>query len=135
MITVQFNADLESLTKMMLYISEQTKLDDLPSKTKNHIELAIEEALVNIINYAYSSEKVGRLDIQCLRDDKKIKFILKDWGKPFDPTKESKKPNFDLSIEERPIGGLGIHLLRSLMDDVHYRREDDANILELRKNL
>ncbi|MBJ7448791.1 MAG: ATP-binding protein [Parachlamydiales bacterium] len=132
---MQFNADLESLTKMMLYISEQTKLDDLPSKTKNHIELAIEEALVNIINYAYSSEKVGRLDIQCLRDDKKIKFILKDWGKPFDPTKESKKPNFDLSIEERPIGGLGIHLLRSLMDDVHYRREDDANILELRKNL
>ncbi|MBQ4174233.1 MAG: ATP-binding protein, partial [Prevotella sp.] len=63
-----------------------------------------------------------------------LKFVISDWGKPFDPT-SMEEVDTTLSVEERPIGGLGIHLVRQIMDSINYERIDGKNVLTLRKKL
>lgn len=94
------------------------------------VELALEEALVNIINHAYEGEE-GFIRITCGTDNRR-RFVMeiKDKGKPFDITTVP-PPDLAADMESRKIGGLGVHFVRSLMDEVTYRREKGQNILEL----
>ena len=66
--------------------------------------------------------------------DKELCFVIRDKGKPFDPTAQD-EADTTLSLEERPIGGLGIYLVRQLMDSINYERIDGQNVLTLRKKL
>ncbi|MBO7479547.1 MAG: SpoIIE family protein phosphatase [Bacteroidales bacterium] len=96
------------------------------------LNLALEEAVTNVILYAYPPGSDGLVDIEAIMRKGQLDFIITDSGVPFDPTQ---KPEVDItaSLDERPIGGLGIHLVRQLMDSVSYRREDGKNILTLIK--
>ena len=107
------------------------------------LRLAVEEAVVNVMNYAYPQETTGMVtveaDVQCTATDESdenqylcIKII--DNGVAFDPT-ETALADTTLSAEERPIGGLGIFLVRELMDTINYERKDGQNILTLRKTI
>lgn len=98
------------------------------------LNLAIEEAVVNVMEYAYPPGVKGTVDIDVIANDYRLKIIISDGGIPFDPTKKE-KVDTTLSAEERPIGGLGIHLVREIMDSVNYEYKDRKNILTLRKNL
>lgn len=98
------------------------------------LNLAMEEAVVNVIDYAYPQGTSGSIDINVLADEDSIVFVIMDSGIPFDPT-AAKEVDTTLPLEERPIGGLGIHLIRKIMDDVSYERRDNKNILTLRKNI
>lgn len=98
------------------------------------LNLALEEAVVNVMEYAYPKNTKGEVCIQAIANDKRLKIIISDSGIPFDPTKKE-KVDTTLSAEERPIGGLGIHLVREIMDSVNYKYTDRKNILTLRKNL
>ena len=98
------------------------------------LNLAMEEAVVNVIDYAYPQGTSGSIDINVLADEDSIVFVITDSGIPFDPT-AAKEVDTTLPLEERPIGGLGIHLIRKIMDDVSYERRDNKNILTLRKNI
>ena len=69
-----------------------------------------------------------------MANDEKLKFVISDSGKPFDPTAKG-KVDITLSAEDRPIGGLGIHLVREIMDSVNYEYSDGKNVLTLRKSL
>ena len=102
--------------------------------TAMKLNLAIEEAVVNVMNYAYPQGTVGDINIEAQADDEQLAFIISDSGSPFDPTAQQ-EADITLSAEERPIGGLGIHLVRQIMDDVAYERKDNYNILTLRKKL
>ena len=86
------------------------------------------------MNYAYLPGTQGDIDIVAQADDLCLKFTISDSGTPFDPTA---RPEADttLSAEERPIGGLGIYLVRQLMDSINYERIDNKNVLTLRKKL
>jgi anti-sigma regulatory factor (Ser/Thr protein kinase) len=97
------------------------------------INLALEEAVTNVMLYAYPDGK-GKVLIEAEKNDKLITFIISDNGIPFDPT-SSPEADITLSAEERSIGGLGIHLVRQIMDHISYERKDDTNILTLVKNL
>jgi sigma-B regulation protein RsbU (phosphoserine phosphatase) len=98
------------------------------------INLAIEEAVVNVMNYAYPEGTKGDITIEAKSNGKEMIFIISDTGKPFDPTM---KPEVDitLSAEDRAIGGLGIHLIRKIMDHINYERADGHNVLTLIKKL
>jgi len=96
----------------------------------NEIELALEEALVNIISYAYpDADAVGKVEICCWLNDQALFIIeIKDSGIPFDALKKD-DPDLSGEIAEREVGGLGIYLIKQFMDDVKYRREQGHNIL------
>lgn len=96
------------------------------------IELALEEVIVNIINYAYD-ENIGYIEFSCDVDNDKIVMTIVDNGKPFDMMC-SKAPNIEASLDERKIGGLGIFFVKELMDKVEYKRLGNDNILILIKN-
>jgi sigma-B regulation protein RsbU (phosphoserine phosphatase) len=98
------------------------------------MNLAIEEAVVNVMSYAYPAGVVGNVNIEAQADEERLKFTITDNGIPFDPTAKA-EVDTTLSAEDRPIGGLGIHLVRQLMDSINYERIDGKNILTLRKKL
>lgn len=106
----------------------------LDMATTMKLNLAVEEAVVNVMNYAYPQGTVGDINIEAKGDDNQLEFIISDSGTPFDPTAKA-DANTSLTAEERPIGGLGIHLVRQIMDEVMYERKDNKNILTLRKKL
>jgi sigma-B regulation protein RsbU (phosphoserine phosphatase) len=98
------------------------------------MNLAMEEAVVNVMDYAYPAGTVGDVTIEAESDDNQLQFTIIDSGTPFDPTAKE-EVDTTLSAEERPIGGLGIHLVRQLMDSINYERIDEKNILTLRKKI
>lgn len=101
------------------------------------MNLALEEALVNAILYAYPKETKGKVTLKARwtgEHPSSVTFVLEDEGIPFDPT-QKEEADVTLGVEDRPIGGLGIFLIRKLMDDVRYQREDGKNMLLMTKNL
>jgi anti-sigma regulatory factor (Ser/Thr protein kinase) len=102
------------------------------------VNLALEEAVSNVMLYAYPDTNNGKVFVEfvrnCTPEGEQLTFTISDSGIPFDPTQKS-EPDLSLPAEERAIGGLGIHLVRQLMDEVQYVREDDKNVLTLVKKL
>lgn len=100
----------------------------------NKVALASEEILVNIINYAYP-DSTGDLSIECRKnkDSQGVTIVFMDRGISFDPLKKI-DPDITIPVEEREIGGLGIFMVKKLMDSVKYDRLNDKNILTIVKN-
>ena len=105
---------------------------NVPIELNMPINLALEEIVSNVMLYAYPQDKSGQVMVECAKEDGRLVFTITDSGKPFDPT-QREEADITLSAEEREIGGLGIHLVRQLMDEVYYQREDNKNILTLIK--
>lgn len=124
---------LEEVPQMMASIEDICTEEGIDEMTILGINLALEEAVVNVVNYAYPEGTVGDIEMEVNADEKAITFILRDHGKPFDPT-AAKEVDITLSAEERQIGGLGIHLIRNYMDEVKYDYCDGQNVLTLVKN-
>lgn len=106
----------------------------LPEELNMSVNLALEEAVSNVMLYAYSEDGSGQVLVEADKSPDKVVFTISDSGKPFDPTAQA-EPDITLSAEERPIGGLGIHLVRQIMDEVKYERTNDKNVLRLVKEL
>ena len=105
---------------------------NLSTEDTMNLNLALEEAVANVVLYAYPEGTEGVVDIDAIVDGKTVSFVITDSGKAFDPTA---KEEVDIKAEmsERPIGGLGIHLIRTIMDSVHYERKEEKNILTITK--
>ncbi len=112
-------------------VLERLHIDEALAKK---LRLAVEEAVVNVMEYAYAPGVEGTITLTIAADEKQLRFVITDSGIPFDPT-ESVKADTTLSAEDRPIGGLGILLVRELMDTINYERIDGMNILTLTKNI
>ena len=104
-----------------------------PSLSMN-LNLALEEAVTNVVLYAYPEGTEGSVDIDAQIMDNVITFTITDSGVPFDPT-QKEDADITLSAEERPIGGLGIFLVKQLMDSVSYQRTSGKNVLVMSKNI
>jgi anti-sigma regulatory factor (Ser/Thr protein kinase) len=104
----------------------------LPDETIDELELVVEELLVNIISYAYDEEGSGRIVVLAAVDHGTVTIEFRDRGRPFDPL-EREEPDLDASVEERPIGGLGIYLVKDLATSVRYERIDGQNVLTVIK--
>ncbi len=109
----------------------------VPDELNMPINLALEEIVTNVMLYAYPG-KNGQVLVEFNKGEtdrgERLVFTVSDGGIPFDPTQRP-ETDITLSAEERQIGGLGIHLVRQLMDEIYYRREEDKNILSLIKKI
>jgi serine/threonine-protein kinase RsbW len=124
---IKLPAKLENLYKLLDVVSCCAKEQGFSQNRINEIELAIEEALVNIFNYAYQ-ENTGDVEVTCSLDNDLFIVDIIDSGIPFDLLLH-KDPDLTSDISKREIGGLGVFFIKTLMDDVKYRREKDKNIL------
>lgn len=104
----------------------------LESALVMNLNLVLEEALSNIIFYAFRDQDVHKIRISITREGDRLTIRIRDDGIPFDPT-AAPAPDTSLPAGERPIGGLGILLISKLMDNVHYARIDNQNVLTLTK--
>ncbi len=125
-------ARLENLDSMLSFIGNSAEKQGFGSKEIDQIQIACEEPLVNIISYAYP-DKDGAIKIVC-NTGEGIGLVVEitDCGTPFDPLSVS-EPDTGASAEERGVGGLGIYMMRNIMDEVSYKREGNRNVLTLTK--
>lgn len=124
-------ATIPQLNEFIDTIAEEIGLDMSLTMSLN---LAIEEAVVNVMDYAYPAGEKGDVKIEVAADDNWLTFTISDSGVAFDPTTKE-DADTTLSAEERPIGGLGIFLVRQLMDTIQYERVNGNNVLTLRKKM
>lgn len=94
------------------------------------LNLVLEEAVSNVIFYAYPGEQGRQVEVVLTKETGVVEVVIQDWGIPFDPTARQ-QPDIALDPEEREIGGLGIFLVRRIMDTVAYRRENGRNVLTM----
>lgn len=126
--------DVQEVPQLNVFVDEVCEQVDFDMSTTLKLNLAIEEAVVNVMNYAYPAGEKGDVDIEAMINDEYLVFVISDSGTPFDPTAKA-EVDTTLSAEERGIGGLGIHLIRQIMDTINYKRVDGKNVLTLRKKL
>lgn len=127
--------NLSEIPKIETFVNEVASVAGIKDHlTTSSINLALEEAITNVIMYAYPSGIDGPVYLEAVISEGKATFILSDTGKPFDPTK-AEEVDVTLAAEDRPIGGLGIHLVRTIMDNVSYEYLSGKNILMMTKNL
>ena len=126
--------DVQAVPKLAEFVDIVCETVGFDMGTAMKMNLAIEEAVVNVMNYAYPAGVKGTVNIDAKASAEWVKFIISDSGAPFDPTAKA-EVDTTLSAEERGIGGLGIHLIRQIMDSINYEREDGRNVLTLIKKL
>ena len=126
--------DVQEVPQLNVFVDEVCEQVDFDMSTTLKLNLAIEEAVVNVMNYAYPAGEKGDVDIEAMINDEYLVFVISDSGTPFDPTAKA-EVDTTLSAEERGIGGLGIHLIRQIMDTINYERVEGKNVLTLRKKL
>jgi anti-sigma regulatory factor (Ser/Thr protein kinase) len=134
MMKKRFNPITDRSSEIVAFLMaspDMPKDEDLRFK----IELSIEEAVENVVQYAYEGG-IGWLEAGTSLDDKSLILTieLRDAGKPFNPL-EKDDPDVTLSAGERPVGGLGIYICKSMMDSISYRYEDGNNVLVMSKRV
>ena len=116
------------------------KIDDLAEKWElsqalaMNINLVIEEALSNIIFYAFADTDKHKIEISISLENSSLSIKITDDGIPFNPLLQQ-QPDINLPAEDRPVGGLGIFLISQIMDEMHYARQKNQNILILNKSI
>ena len=120
---------LENLSLIGDFISDSMIASGLDARKIFEVQLAVDEACTNIIKYGYTDE-TGTIDIICCTRNGELVVVIKDEGKPFDPT-SVQPPDLHASLEERQMGGLGVHLIKSMMDEVRYEFIDGKNVLTM----
>ena len=131
--TLCMSNDIEELNKLEPFLNGIFEREHLDMSMLPQIDLALEEAVTNIIMYAYPEGEKGTAELTVEVADGQISATLIDSGTPFNPLQQQ-EANLDVSLEERKIGGLGIHLIKEIMDVVEYAYEDGRNVLKMKKN-
>ncbi len=128
-------ARLDQLTEVTAWMDEALEALDCPPKAQMQMDMAIDEIFGNIAHYAYPDGD-GSATVQLNFDEAQrvVSLVFIDRGQPFDPLKKP-DPDTTLAAEERKIGGLGIFLVKKIMDEVNYCYRDGQNILTVRKKL
>ena len=132
--SIELTNDIKQVSQLTAFVDEVCEIVGVDMSTTMSLNLALEEAVVNVMNYGYPAGQVGHIEVKALANEMTLTFVISDDGIPFDPTAKS-EVDTTLSVEQRPIGGLGIHLVRTIMDSINYERTRGRNILTLRKKL
>ena len=131
---ITLDNDIKQIPRLEGFVNAIASRHGLSEADASGINLALEEAVTNVVLYAYPQGKNGRIDLDSQYVDGRLEFILSDSGIEFDPTK-APDVNVEASLEDRKIGGLGIHLVKTIMDSVSYERKGGKNVLTMIKNI
>lgn len=132
--TLTLHNNVQEASLLAPFIETIAMENGLDHSLTMELNLAVEEAVVNVMEYAYPQGETGDVTIEVSVADGLLDINIIDSGTPFDPTQKS-DPDTSLPVEERSIGGLGIFLVRQVMDTVSYRRDNGKNILTFTKNI
>jgi serine/threonine-protein kinase RsbW len=134
-VSLRISADLQNLSTIRKFVEEVVKDEQTDPETVGDVVLAVDEAVTNIILHGYQGQP-GSLEIQVSKAEDKVTIGLRDQAPPFDPTAYEKKPDLSLPLNQRPLGGMGIYLIRNAVDEITYRvRPQGGNELTLVKKL
>jgi serine/threonine-protein kinase RsbW len=125
---------ITELTSLAGKVDELAEEWEISQALAMKINLAIEEAVSNIIFYGFADERKHEIEISITLDNNWLTINITDDGVPFNPL-EQQQPDVTLPAEERPVGGLGIFLISQIMDEMHYTRKGNLNILTLNKTI
>ena len=132
--TLLIKNDVHEVSKFSAFIKAVMEQLNIEKALARQFRLAVEEAVVNVIDYAYPAGQEGDIEVRMMFDGETLKTVIIDSGVAFDPTAKE-RADTSLSAEDRQIGGLGILLVRELMDSINYERADGQNFLTLIKKL
>jgi len=131
--TAIFAARFDQLDAIRGFAAQAARDAGMDDSQVYAVELAMDEACTNIVEHAYKGEENGDIECTCDANDVCLTLVVRDHGKPFDPSTVS-EPDLDGDIETRPLGGLGIYLIKQLMDDVHFEPlGESGNVLTMVK--
>ena len=122
------------LERVNRFIEEIGNELGLSMELRMDLNLVIEEMVSNIIFYAYPKDVEGEIELEAEYDGNELCFVLSDSGKEFDPT-QKEDANPDINPTEREIGGMGIYIVKNIMNEVSYQRLEGKNLLTMRKNI
>jgi serine/threonine-protein kinase RsbW len=130
-----FDASFDNLDEIRELVGAAARQVGFSEKEIYTIQLAADEASSNIIEHAYAGVTGGQLEIEVSISEKELKITMRDHGKSFDPSSVP-EPNVKADLSERKIGGLGMYLMRKLMDEVSYESSPETgNLLTMIKRL
>ena len=129
-VSLKISPSLDQLERITAVVEDLGERDDWPPDLIFKVNLVLDELWVNVVHY---SGATGDVEVSLDADADEVRLEIADDGRPFDPLSEAVEPDLDAALEERPIGGLGIFLVREMMDELHYRREDGKNRLAMVK--
>lgn len=130
---IRIENKVEELHTLNAFLEEVSEQWELSMKVAMNINLALEEIITNIIFYGYKEKEKQTISIELYKEEYGIAIIISDDAEPFNILLKKEYEDADKNAEEREIGGLGIHFVKSLMDEVSYERSNDQNILRLFK--
>ena len=130
-----FSAKFESLDAIREFAAQAARDAGMDDASIYAVELSTDEACSNIIEHAYASTAAGDIECTCASDDQILTIVLRDHGCPFD-IMSIPQPDMETILEERRVGGLGVYLMRKLMDEVVYENNNESgNVLTLTRKL
>jgi len=133
-ISIRIEADVREIERLNKLVRQFGELHDVPSRTLYAVNLALDELVTNVVLYGFTDPANQQVLIKIATGGSELVASVHDGGKPFNPL-DVKPPDLNAPLEERELGGLGVHLVRSLMDQVTYARENDQNVLTVRKKI
>jgi anti-sigma regulatory factor (Ser/Thr protein kinase) len=126
--------NLSEIDKIRILLEDYNNRNLFSDEILFKLNLVIEELFTNIVSYGFSDNNEHLIELITNIENNKFTAVLIDDGIAFDPL-QKEDPDLEVSLDERKIGGLGIHLMKSLMNEFYYERVDNKNILTIIKNL
>jgi len=120
----------EGLVKLQQVVEDFSDSHDWPAELNFKIQLILEEIILNALYYGNPGNETNVI-FKLIDDGRDISMEIIDDGRPFDPLKEAPVPNTDAELEDRSIGGLGVHLVKSMVSEISYERKNDRNTLRI----
>ena len=132
--TVRITNQSDQIDTVRKFFDDYSKENKLTEKTVHDIQMALDELLTNIVNYGYEDTDEHRIDVRFGINDNALMVEIVDDSKPYNIL-EQENPDISLSVEDKPIGGLGIFLIKKLMSNVDYYTKEGKNHLVMTKEL
>lgn len=120
----------EGLVKLQQVVEDFSDSHDWPAELNFKIQLILEEIILNALYYGNPGNETNVI-FKLIDDGRDISMEIIDDGRPFDPLKEAPVPNTDAELQDRSIGGLGVHLVKSMVSEISYERKNDRNTLRI----
>ncbi len=133
-ITIRLPADLKEIERLNRIVRQFGDLHELPGRTLYSVNLALDEVVTNIILHGYEDPAGQEVEARLTVRESLLTAEVEDAGRAFNPL-DAPTPDLSAPLDERALGGLGIHLVKSLMDRVEYRRDGEKNVLTVRKRI
>ena len=133
-ITIRLPADVREIERLNRLVRQFGELHEIPSRSLYAVNLALDEVVTNVVLYGFESSAGQEVAVRVETAGNDLRSEVVDGGREFNPL-DAPLPDLTAALEARALGGLGIHLVRSLMDRVEYRRENAKNVLTMRKRI